>query len=105
MLRLFPQLSDVAIDYAWGGTLSVTVNRLPYLTRLKPNVYSAAGFSGHGISIATFSGKVIAEAIAGTAAHFDVLADLPTHTFPGGTLLRYPGMVLGMLYFSLKDRL
>ena len=105
MLRLFPQLSDVAIDYAWGGTLSVTVNRLPYLTRLKPNVYSAAGFSGHGISTATFSGKVIAEAIAGTAAHFDVLADLPTHTFPGGTLLRYPGMVLGMLYFSLKDRL
>jgi gamma-glutamylputrescine oxidase len=105
MLRLFPQLSDVAIDYAWGGTLSVTVNRLPYLARLKPNVYSAAGFSGHGISTATFSGKVIAEAIAGTAAHFDVLADLPTHTFPGGTLLRYPGMVLGMLYFSLKDRL
>jgi len=105
MLRLFPQLSDVAIDYAWGGTLSVTVNRLPYLTRLQPNVYSAAGFSGHGISTATFSGKVIAEAIAGTAANFDVLADLPTHTFPGGTLLRYPGMVLGMLYFSLKDRL
>ena len=105
MLRLFPQLSDVAIDYAWGGTLSVTVNRLPYLTRLKPNVYSAAGFSGHGISTATFAGKVMAEAIAGTAANFDVLADLPTHTFPGGTLLRYPGMVLGMLYFSLKDRL
>ncbi|MGB5510146.1 MAG: FAD-dependent oxidoreductase, partial [Woeseiaceae bacterium] len=93
------------IDYAWGGTLSVTVNRLPYLTRLKPNVYSAAGFSGHGISTATFAGKVMAEAIAGTAANFDVLADLPTHTFPGGTLLRYPGMVLGMLYFSLKDRL
>ena len=105
MLRLFPQLADVAITHAWGGTLSVTVNRLPYLARLKPNVYSAAGFSGHGISTATFSGKVISEAIAGTAAHFDVLAKLPTHTFPGGTLLRYPGMVLGMLYFSLKDRL
>lgn len=105
MLRIFPQLSDVAIDHAWGGTLSVTVNRLPYIARLKPNVFSAAGFSGHGISTATFSGKVIAEAITGTAAHFDVLADLPTHLFPGGTLLRYPGMVLGMLYFSLKDRL
>jgi gamma-glutamylputrescine oxidase len=105
MLRIFPQLSDVAIDHAWGGTLSVTVNRLPYIARLKPNVFSAAGFSGHGISTAIFSGKVIAEAITGTAAHFDVLADLPTHPFPGGTLLRYPGMVLGMLYFSLKDRL
>ena len=30
---------------------------------------------------------------------------LPIPKFPGGTLLRYPGMVLGMLYYSLKDRL
>ncbi len=105
MLRIFPQLDDVRIDYAWGGTLSVTVNRLPYVGRLQPNVFTGAGYSGHGISTATFAGKVIAEAIAGTAERFDVLAGLPTHIFPGGTLLRYPGMVLGMLYFSLKDRL
>ncbi|MEM7433006.1 MAG: FAD-binding oxidoreductase [Pseudomonadota bacterium] len=105
MLKLFPQLSDVGIDYAWGGTLSVTVNRLPHLGRLAPNVFYAQGYSGHGISIANLSGKLVAEAIAGTAERFDVMADLPTHTFPGGTLLRYPGMVLGMLYYSLKDRL
>ena len=105
MLRVFPQLDDVEIDYAWGGTLSVTVNRLPYIGRLKPNVFTAAGYSGHGISTATFAGKVIAEAVTGTADKFDVMASLPTHIFPGGTLLRYPGMVLGMLYFSLKDRL
>jgi gamma-glutamylputrescine oxidase len=105
MLRIFPQLGDVGIDYSWGGTLSVTVNRLPHVGRLKPNLFTAAGYSGHGISIANLAGKVIAEAIAGTAERFDVLAELPTHTFPGGTLLRYPGMVLGMLYFGLKDRL
>lgn len=105
MLKLFPQLSDVRIDYAWGGTLSVTVNRLPYIGRLKPNLYVAAGYSGHGISTASFAGKVIAETIAGTAQKFDIMADLPTHSFPGGTLLRYPGMVLGMLYYGLKDRL
>lgn len=105
MLKLFPQLSDVKIDYAWGGTLSVTVNRLPHLGRLRPNVYFGQGYSGHGISTATFAGKVIAEAIGGVAGRFDVLASLPTHTFPGGTLLRYPGMVLGMLYYGLKDRL
>lgn len=105
MLRLFPQLDDVRIDYAWGGTLSVTVNRQPHVGRLKPNLYFAQGYSGHGISTANFAGKVIAEAIAGTAERFDVLAGLPTHTFPGGTLLRYPGMVLGMLYYSLKDKL
>lgn len=105
MLELFPQLSDVRIDYAWGGTLSVTLNRLPHVGRLSPNLYFAQGYSGHGVSIANFAGKVLAEAICGTASRFDVFAGLPTHTFPGGTLLRYPGMVLGMLYYSLRDRL
>jgi gamma-glutamylputrescine oxidase len=105
MLRLFPQLNDVAIDYGWGGTLSVTVNRLPHVGRLQPNVYFGQGYSGHGISVASFAGKVIAEAITGTADRFDVFANLPTHTFPGGTLLRYPGMVLAMLYYTIKDRI
>lgn len=105
LLTLFPQLADVAIDYAWGGTLSVTVQRLPHLGRLPPNLFFAQGYSGHGISIANFAGKIIAEAIGGTAERFDIFSSLPARTFPGGTLLRYPGMVLGMLYYSLKDRL
>ena len=71
---------------------------------LQPNLYYAQGYSGHGISTANFAGKVIAEALAGTAERFDALSDLPTLPFPGGTLLRYPGMVLGMLYYSLRDR-
>ncbi len=105
MLKIFPQLKDVGIDYAWGGTLSVTVNRLPHLGRLEPNVFFGQGYSGHGVSTANFAGKVIAEAVAGVSGRFDVFANLPTYTFPGGTLLRYPGMVLGMLYYTLKDRL
>jgi gamma-glutamylputrescine oxidase len=95
----------VAVDYAWGGTLSVTVNRLPHFGRLEPNLFFAQGYSGHGVSISNFAGKVIAEAVTGTAGRFDVFASLPIHTFPGGTLLRYPGMVLGMLYYSIIDRL
>ena len=105
MLKLFPQLQDARVDYAWGGTLSVTVKRMPHLGRLAPNLYFAHGFSGHGISTSIFSGKIIAEAITGTAGRFDVMAGIRTLPFPGGTLLRYPGMVLGMLYYTLKDRL
>ena len=104
MLKLFPQLKGVAIDYAWGGTLAVTVNRMPHIGRLAPNIFFGQGYSGHGISTATFAGKVIAEAVTGTASKFDVLAELPIHKFPGGTLFRYPGMVLGMLYYSIRDR-
>ena len=105
MLEIFPQLEDVAIDYAWGGTLSVTMNRLPHVGRLAPNLYFAQGYSGHGIPTANFAGKLVAEAIGGQASRFDVFANLGIGTFPGGTMLRYPGMVLGMLYYSLKDRL
>ena len=105
MLKLFPQLDGARIDYAWGGTLSVTVKRFPQFGRLEPNVFFAHGYSGHGVSIANIAGKILAETIAGTAERFDVMASIKALPFPGGTLLRYPGMVLGMLYYSLKDKL
>jgi len=93
------------IDYAWGGTLAVTVNRMPHFGRLDGNAFYAQGYSGHGVPIATLAGKLISEVISGTAERFDVMAALPNPTFPGGTLLRWPGLVLGMLYYSLRDRL
>lgn len=105
MLRVYPQLEDARIDYAWGGTLAVTLKRLPHFGRLEPNVFFAQGFSGHGVALTSLAGKLIAEALAGTAERFDVFARLPVTPFPGGTLLRWPGLVVGMLYYSLRDRL
>jgi gamma-glutamylputrescine oxidase len=105
MLPLYPQLTDARIDYGWGGTLAVTMNRMPSFGRLDPDVYYALGFSGHGVQMATLAGKLIAEAVAGTAERFDVMARIPSPTFPGGTFLRWPGLVAGMLYHALKDRI
>lgn len=105
MLQVFPQLADAAIDYGWGGALGITRSRLPHVGRLPPNIFYAHGFSGHGISIGTLAGKLIAEAVAGTAERFDVLARVPAPAWPGGTLLRWPLLVLGMLYYALRDRL
>jgi gamma-glutamylputrescine oxidase len=105
MLRVYPQLQNTRIDYAWGGTLAITLNRMPHFGRLSDNVFYAQGYSGHGVPTATMAGKLLAEAVAGTAERFDVMADYPTHTFPGGTLLRWPGLVAGMLYYSLRDKL
>ena len=105
MLPLYPQLAQARIDYGWGGTLAVTMNRMPCFGRLEPEVFFALGFSGHGVQMATLAGKLIAEAVAGTAERFDVMARIPSPTFPGGTLLRWPGLVAGMLYHALKDRI
>ncbi|GAA5523620.1 gamma-glutamylputrescine oxidoreductase [Microbulbifer aestuariivivens] len=105
MLRVYPQLADTRIEYGWGGTLAITLNRMPHLGRLEPNIYYSQGYSGHGVPTATFAGKLIAEVVAGTEERFDVLAKIPTPSFPGGTLLRWPGLVAGMLYYSIKDKL
>ena len=105
MLRVFPQLGDVAIDYAWGGKVAITMNRLPAFGRLDGNILYAQGFSGQGVALTTLAGKVIAEAVAGQAERFDVFASIPTPRFPGGPLLRWPSLVVGMLYYSLLDRL
>jgi gamma-glutamylputrescine oxidase len=105
MLEIYPQLAGTRLDYGWGGRLAITLHRMPAFGRLPGNVFYALGYSGHGIPTATLAGKLLAEAVAGTAERFDVMAKMPTPKFPGGTLLRWPGLVAGMLYYSLRDRL
>src|SRR3546814_16795923 len=73
--------------------------------RLDGDVFYAMGFSGQGVALTTLAGKVIAEAVAGQAERFDVLAEVPTPNFPGGTLMRWPSLVAGMLYYALRDKL
>jgi len=105
MLRVFPQLGDVRIEYAWGGRLAITMPRLPHVGRLAPNLYFAQGFSGQGVAIATLVGKLIAEAITGQAARFDVYESLKVPPLPGGALFRKPLLTLGLMWYALRDRL
>lgn len=105
MLKIYPELAATRIDYGWGGTLAITLRRMPDFGKLSGNVFYAHGFSGHGVPTATLAGKLMAEAISGTAERFDIMASVPAPQFPGGTLLRWPGLVAGMLFYSLRDRL
>ena len=105
MLRIFPQLADVGIDHAWGGTLAITMSRMPSIGRLEGGLYYGQGYSGHGVALATLGGALIAEAICGTLERFDVFARLPQPSFPGGTLLRWPTLALALTYGALRNRL
>lgn len=105
MLEIFPHLAETRIDHAWGGTLAITMKRMPYLARLAPNVVSASGYSGHGVGTATHAGKLMAEAVRGEADGFETLSRVPAPAFPGGAALRTPLLVLAMTWFSLRDRL
>lgn len=105
MLDIYPQLADTRIDYAWGGTLAITLTRMPYFARLSGNVWSASGYSGHGVAMATQAGRMLALAVAGDGAGFDLMARVPQTRFPGGTALRWPLLVLAMTWYSMRDRL
>ncbi|AXI43011.1 FAD-binding oxidoreductase [Sulfitobacter sp. SK011] len=105
MSVIFPHLRDVKIDYSWGGTLGITLKRLPYVARVAPNVLSASGYSGHGVGTATHAGMLMARAVQGDADGFDTMASIPTLPFPGGAALRNPMLVLAMTWYSLRDRL
>ena len=105
LLAIYPELSNVRLDYGWGGTLAITRNRMPDLGVHKGVVYYAQGFSGHGVPTATMAGKLIATAIDAGCDDFDLMSGLKTLKFPGGPLLRRPSLVAGMLFYSLRDRL
>ncbi|HEX3836802.1 MAG TPA: FAD-binding oxidoreductase [Steroidobacteraceae bacterium] len=105
MTRVFPQLRDVKIEFAWGGHVDITRNRAPDFGRLNPDVYYLQGFSGHGMALAGIAGKLVSEAIAGQAERFDVFARIPHRDFPGGAALRRPALVLAMLYYRIRDLL
>lgn len=105
MMQIFPQLADTRIDYAWGGTLGITMNRMPHFARVSDRVLSMSGYSGHGVAMATLAGKLAAQAVGGQAEKFDVFAQVPNPRFPGGAGLRTPLLVLAMLWYGLRDRL
>jgi gamma-glutamylputrescine oxidase len=105
MLRVFPQLADVRLDHVWGGYVDITMNRAPDFGRVAPNVLYLQGFSGHGIAMAGMAGRLAADAVAGQAERFDLFARLPHRIFPGGRALRMPALVLGMLWYRLRDLL
>ena len=105
MLKTFPQLKDVKIDYAWTGNFLLTLMRLPQFGRVGNNIFYAQGYSGHGVTSTHLAGELVASAIQGHAERFDVFAGLPQYPFPGGRMLRVPYTAIGAFYYDLRDKL
>ncbi len=96
MLEVFPQLRDARIDYVWGGRVCITVDRMPEFGRVASNGWFVHGFSGHGVALSQLAGRLLAEAVSGSAERFDVFAKMPHRKFPGG-VLRQPLLAAALL--------
>ncbi len=105
MLKIYPALKNVAIDYAWGGTIGVPLNRAPLLGRISPSVFYCQGYSGHGVNVTHLAGRIMADAVAGTVEQFDLFANTKALKVPGAHWLRKPMVALGILYYQVRDRL
>ncbi len=105
MLKIYPQLKDVRIDYEWGGKIGIVLNRIPALGRIEGNVYYCQGYSGHGLSATHVMGEIMADAVGGTLERFDLFADIKHFRIPGSRWLGNQIIALGMLYYRLKDLL
>ncbi|EFN0082217.1 aldehyde dehydrogenase family protein [Escherichia coli] len=105
LLKTFPQLKGVKIDYRWTGNFLLTLSRMPQFGRLDTNIYYMQGYSGHGVTCTHLAGRLIAELLRGDAERFDAFANLPHYPFPGGRTLRVPFTAMGAAYYSLRDRL
>ena len=105
MQRIYPQLANVKIDYAWGGTIGVTANRVPQLGKLAGNVFYAQGYSGHGVNVTHLAGEIMADAVGGTMERMDIFSSIRPIVIPGAHILANPLVSLGMFYFQLRDKL
>ncbi|ODC04697.1 gamma-glutamylputrescine oxidoreductase [Terasakiispira papahanaumokuakeensis] len=105
MLKTFPQLAQIDIEYAWTGNFLMTLSRLPQMGRLGENIYYSQGCSGHGVTFTHVAGRVLAEAIQGQYDRYDAFAQLKHYPFPGGRLFRVPFTALGAFYYDMRDKL
>jgi len=103
MLRVFPELARVPVQFVWGGFVDISMNRMPDFGRLGDNLYYLQGFSGHGVALTGLAGRLVAEAVSGQAGRFDLFARLRHRAFPGGPWLRTPSLALAMWYLQLRD--
>ena len=102
--EVYPQLKDVRLTHAWGGSVGITAPRVPYVRELEPGLWAAGGYSGHGVMLSHHTGRLVAERFLGRSDTLDLLADLKVPAFPGGRWLREPLKVAALSWFSLLDR-
>ncbi len=103
MLRIYPQLSHIKIDYSWSGIMGYAAHKMPLICQLDENIWVNTCFGGHGLATTTVGGEVIAKAICGNDKDLQLFKPFKLN-FAGGKL----GPIAAQAYYFanyLKDEL
>ncbi|MBC7311337.1 MAG: FAD-binding oxidoreductase [Rhizobium sp.] len=103
--EIYPELKDIEITHGWGGSVGITMPRKPFAREVMPGVISIGGYSGHGVMLSNYCGKLYADMVTGKGRELDHLLDLKIPPFPGGAKLRSPLLFLALTWYALRDRL
>lgn len=103
MEKVFPQLKNVGIEFAWSGNFALSFTRVPQMGKTGPNTYHAMGYSGHGVTGTHLFGRIVSDAILGNTERFERMSTIPWYPFPGGQRLRAPYSTLGSWWYGLRD--
>ena len=102
--ELYPALKDIEITHAWGGSVGITMPRQPFVREVMPGVTSIGGYSGHGVMLSNYCGRLYAESVLGRPGDLDLFRALDIPAFPGGSRFRSPLLFLALTWFALRDR-
>ncbi|MCL6705464.1 FAD-binding oxidoreductase [Pseudomonas sp. R2.Fl] len=105
IVEIYPELEDIEITHGWGGSVGITMPRKPFAREVMPGVTSVGGYSGHGVMLSNYCGKLYAEGILGRSSELDLIRDLKVGPFPGGPRWRSPLLFLALTWYALRDRL
>lgn len=104
MLRVFPQLENVKIDYGWAGPIDMTLNSTPHFGRISPHIYFAHGYSGHGVALTGLAGRIVAEAILGDDERLSIFEGLKVPSVYGGRIIKDLATKIGVQYYKFLDK-
>jgi gamma-glutamylputrescine oxidase len=102
--EIYPELDNVEITHAWGGSVGITMPRQPFVREVMPGVTSIGGYSGHGVMLSNYCGRLYAETVIGRSGDLDLFKSLKVPPFPGGSAARAPLLFLALSWFALRDK-
>ncbi|WP_313612408.1 FAD-binding oxidoreductase [Rhizobium sp.] len=102
--EIYPELGNVDVTHSWGGSVGITLPRQVFVREVMPGVTSIGGYSGHGVMLSNYCGKLYADLVLGKKDMLAPLARLKVPSFPGGASFRAPLLFLALSWYALRDR-